>query len=615
MKQLTPELTIRAAVLGAILSVLLCAANAYLGLFAGMTVSASIPAAVVSMAILRGLRGGILENNLVQTAASAGESAAAGAIFTLPALLLLGAVSSLDPFSSAFLVGTGGVLGVLFTIPLRRALVTLGELPFPEGVATAEVLKAGHAQSAPAGLRALALGAGYGALVKLLSSGLQLARGSLEGAVWFRGGAFALGTSLSPALAAVGAIVGLPIALLMLSGGVLNWLVFVPAATEPNGLSALAAAGQAWSEQTRYLGVGAMGLGGLWTLLELRSALLGALMLGKRAAFSQEEEAADLPRSVLLVLTGIAGVCALSALWVISGSFFLSLLLLVLVFAFGFLFCGVAAYMAGLVGSSNNPVSGVTLATILLTSLLLLVLGFTDEPSAGRQLGSASAILVGTMVCTAAAIGGDNMQDLKAGQLLGARPARQQIAQLIGVLAAAGVIAPVLNLLHEAYGFGTPSAAFPHALRAPQAALMASVAQGVFRGGLPWAFVCWGALAAALVIAADGALRRRKSAIRLPVLAFSVGIYLPLELTAAMLFGALVARLRPGAAGKRLLASAGLITGEALMGIALAVSVAFGFSLDGLLPFTPKASGLLGAGLFLGALGVLWGRRRASSEG
>lgn len=609
------ELTIRAVLLGVGLSALLGAANAYLGLFAGMTVSASIPAAVLSMAALRVVRGGILENNLVQTAASAGESAAAGAIFTLPALVLLGHSVRFDYWECTGLILVGGVLGVLFTIPLRRALLEERQLRFPEGVATAQVLLVGHGRDATgklstepgSGVGPLAAGAGFGAVAKLFESGLGLSQGVLEGAVWLRGGAFYLGTSLSPALAAVGAIVGLPVALLMATGGLVNWLGVVPWSTETTAGSALDAAWYTWSAKTRYLGVGAMSVGGLWTLVELRGPLARALRRG-RQALSSDAEQDDLSRRTLLLLIALVSALTYGLLFRLTWSYLISAVLLVVVLVLGFLFCAVAAYMAGLVGSSNNPVSGVTIATILITSAFLLVLGLQRTALPGFTAGPAAAILVGTMVCTAAAIGGDNMQDLKAGSLLGASPRKQQILQLLGVSTAALVLAPILNLLLTAYGFGQPTPAHPTPLPAPQATLMASVADGVFGGGLPWPFVALGAGLSVATIALDQTLMRRRAAFRTPVLALAVGIYLPLSLTLPMVFGALVSLGARCSASARLLTAAGIITGEALLGILLAGLVGAGLGLGSIGWDTPVKSSVLGSVLFVLALLLLRGR-------
>lgn len=600
------ELSPQAVLLGVLLSALLSGANAYLGLFAGMTVSASIPAAVLSMAILRATGGTILENNAVQTAASAGESVAAGVIFTLPALLMLGAWNEFDYAQTALLSGFGGVLGVLFTVPLRRAMVTEGTLRFPEGVATAEVLKVGTAPrgaASGAGVVFVALGGVLGALGKLGESGLRLWRGVLEGARPLGDTVLYAGANLSPALLGVGYIVGLNVAVVVFAGGALNWFVAVPLLGALDGgvseASALDRAWALWSTRTRYLGVGAMVVGGLWTLVELRATLLAGVRTGLKAyreltagaVVPRTERDAPLPWVLAALVFSLVPLA-----WVffqVTGTLWVSALLAVVLLVSGFLFCAVAAYMAGLVGSSHNPVSGVTIATILLTSLLLLgVLG----PDAA--VGPAAAILVGSVVCCAAAIGGDNMQDLKAGHLLGATPIKQQLMQVLGVVAAACVLAPVLGLLLEAYGIGVPTPEHPRPLKAPQATLMAAVARGVFAGDLPWPMIAAGALLASVVIGADRWLRARGSSVRVPVLAVAVGVYLPLELSVPILLGGVVSALAqrrwgrqeraqgaaaPGdvTAGRAretslrhgLLLSAGLITGEALAGIALAVPI------------------------------------------
>jgi len=613
MKGVERELTLRALLLGFVLSAVLGAANAYLGLFAGMTVSASIPAAVLSMAILRGLGGTLLENNLVQTAASSGEAAAAGAIFTLPAVVLLGTWQGFDYWITTALVLSGGMLGVLFTIPLKHALIEEQGLPFPEGQATAEVLRAGHGQgSAAGGVRPLLWAAGYGAVAKLLEGGLLVSRATLEGATFAFGGLFYLGTGLSPALAAVGSIVGLRVSVLMLAGGVFNWLVVVPLAFDPAASgSATEVAWATWSGSTRFLGVGAMTVGGLWTLVELRHALARAVRSGARALRGTAPGAApsgDLPPLVLNLGLAVSALLVAVVFQRLLASPLLALLLTVLVLLLGFLFSSVAAYMAGLVGSSNNPVSGVTIATILLTASILLVLGVPRVASSGLAIGgAAAAVLLGSVICTAAAIGGDNMQDLKTGHVLGANPARQQIAQLVGVLAAALLMAPVLELLAGAYGFGARTPEHPAALKAPQATLMASVATGVFGGDLPWRFVLVGAGLALVVAAVDSWLVSRKSTFRAPVLAVAVGLYLPVELSVPIALGAVVAGGRGPAA---LLPAAGLITGEALAGVALALAVSFSGPPEGLWAGAP--SGLIGAGVFACALVLLRGRSRAA---
>ncbi|HVS01559.1 MAG TPA: oligopeptide transporter, OPT family [Thermoanaerobaculia bacterium] len=610
-EQNLPEITVKAVLLGMALSVVLGAANAYLGLFAGMTVSASIPAAVISMAVLRLFRdSNILENNIVQTAASAGESLAAGVIFTIPALVLIGVWSGFGYWQTTLIAGTGGLVGVLFTIPLRRALIVDEPLRFPEGVATAEVLKVGESGG---GVKILAWAGLLGAVFKLGTSGVKLWGEAVEGARRVGGSIAYLGTNVSPALVAVGYIVGLNIAVLMFLGGALNWWVAIPilAATQgiPAGVSPADHAWTLWSTQTRYLGVGAMVVGGLWALISLRRSLLSGIASGI-AAYRRVRQGggAALPRTerdTPIQWVGLALLVGLIPLFLIfwrqTDVVWLSLLMALIVVVAGFLFSAVAGYMAGLVGSSNNPISGVTIATILVSSLVLLALLGADS-----VIGPAAAIFIGATVCCAAAIAGDNMQDLKAGHLLGATPVRQQVMQFVGVIAAALVMAPILMLLLEAYGIGAPTATHPNPLPAPQATLMAAVASGVFGGGLPVGMVVLGGFVAALVIALDEGLKRRGSTFRAPVLAVAVGIYLPLELEVPILLGGLIAwaagrfytrsTLRGGhqdqapiaearSTGERngLLFAAGLITGEALLGILLAIPI-FAASRMGMAP-------------------------------
>lgn len=595
-----PEITIRSIILGAVLSAILAGANAYLGLFAGMTVSASIPASVISMAILRFFRNSnILENNGVQTAASAGESLAAGVIFTFPALILMQYWSAFNYWETTLISLCGGLLGVLFTIPLRRALIVQQQLQFPEGIATAEVLKTGS--TGGKAVKYLLWGSIAGALIKLAEAGFKLWEGIFEkGAIVQQKAFFYFGINLSPALVAVGYIVRLRIAVLVFLGGVISWWIAIPAYIAYNGAApdadAVALGGQIWNANIRYLGAGAMLIGGLWALFSIRKALSAALSHGitafKNKADNQNTPRTDLDLSISFILGGIG--ILVTAIFVIYQreialvpvSVFMTLVMVVA----GFLFSAVAGYMAGLVGSSNNPISGVTIATLLLSSLLLLLfLG------SGSAKGPAAAVMIGAVVCCAAAISGDNMQDLKAGYLLGATPKKQQIMQIIGVVSSAVVLAPVLSLLHTAYGFGAKTPQHPDALVAPQATLMKSVAQGVFGGNLPWLMIGLGILLGAVVIIADIIQEKRGASFRLPVLAVAVGAYLPFELDSAIMLGGIIAWLaekKTGAApaasahsseeGSQsgLLFASGLITGEALIGIALAIPVAIYGSTD-----------------------------------
>lgn len=592
------EITVKAVVLGVVLSVVLAGANAYLGLFAGMTVSASIPAAVVSMGVLRLFRrSNILENNIVQTAASAGESLAAGVIFTLPALVIMGFWEEFNFWWVTLIAGFGGVLGVLFTIPLRRALIVEGKLKFPEGIATAEVLKSGQHKK-DSGVKYIAQAGIAAGLFKFGETGLRIWPGAIEAAGKLGGTIAYFGSNLSPALLSVGYIVGLNIAVLIFLGGLCNWLIAIPicAALDTcpvvNGqsLSAVEWAHQIWSAKTRYLGVGGMLVGGLWTVIHLRASIISGIKSGlaayaksssgKHVQVARTEK--DMPMKWILGLIIAAAVPLFLLYQVFVARVSVALPMAVTMLLLGFLFSAVAGYMAGLVGSSNNPISGVTIATVLVSALLLLVL-------MGRTAanGPAAAIIIGSVVCCAAAIAGDNMQDLKAGYIVGATPWKQQVMQLVGTVAAAVVMAPILMLLKEAYGFAGHSSATANALIAPQANLMASVAKGVFEGGLPWNYVFIGMGLAVIVIALDEHLLRRGSSFRVPVLAVAIGIYLPFELEVPIFIGGVLhyvikkyherkatdndARQKAGRRG--LLFASGLITGEALVGILLAIPI------------------------------------------
>lgn len=598
-EQKLPELTIKAVLLGAGLSVILSAANAYFGLFAGLTVSASIPAAVISMAVLRLFKNSnILENNLVQTAASAGESIAAGVIFTIPALIIMGYWEEFNYWETSLIAMTGGILGVLFTIPLRQALIVKENLKFPEGVATSEVLKTG--ETGGQSVKYLVWGALVGGVFKLSESALNLWNGLFEQAALLNNRIYLyLGINLSPALVAVGYIVGLNIAFLVFLGGAISWYIAIPAyiatlgppegATDPEQMGIMI-----WSSQIRYLGVGAMIVGGLWALISLKDSLgtafksgIEAFKQGSSNFKDQLRTEMDTPMSWVIIAIGVM-IVPVFAIYLreIHDVGITGLMAFIMVVA-GFLFSAVAGYMAGLVGSSNNPISGVTIATILASALLLLFLLGASEPARG----AAAAILIGAVVCCAAAIAGDNMQDLKAGYILGATPYKQQIMQVVGVVAGALAIAPVLNYLLIGYGIGTPTPEQPEALAAPQATLMQSVASGIFGEGLPWDMVSIGAVIAVVIIIFDQYLKRNNSEFRMPVLAVAVGLYLPLELDTSIFIGGIIAWMSSRYMAKRgkadtkhaeatdkasnagLLLASGLITGEALMGIFIAIGI------------------------------------------
>ncbi len=604
-----PQLTLRAVILAIILAVILSAANAYLGLFAGLTIATAIPAAVVSMGVLRLLGGGsILENNIVQTGASAGSSIAAGVIFTIPALIILGYWQDFEYLWVLAIAGLGGLLGVLFSVPLRRSMIVEEPLPFPEGKAAAEVLKAG--ENPGPGLKILAFSAALGGFIKAAAaSGMRLIPDTAAGAGFFGKYLGYLGTNLSPALLGVGYIVGLNIGIVVVSGSILSWHIAIPiyhaffmdsdpalAASIANA-SAADIAGAIWSAKIRYLGVGAMLIGGVWTLFSLRKSLLSGVKSGIAAARkgSGEEVAEterDLPMKWMLVALLVFVLPLLGLYQAIVGMWHVSIPMTIIMIVAGFLFVSVSAYLAGLVGSSNNPVSGITIATILFASAVLLVLlGEAGKQAVGvhgAPLGAVAAIMIGAVVCCAAAVGGDNLQDLKAGYIVGATPWKQQLMLGIGAFSCALIMAPVLSLLAQAYGIGAPTAEHPNALSAPQATLMASVAKGMFGGELPWTIIAIGAAVGAGIIALDEWLKAKASSFRVPVLAAAIGIYLPLELMVPIFLGGLLAYLvekRHGMVGSKdesardrlhrpgTLFAAGLITGEALMGILIAIPI------------------------------------------
>ncbi len=578
-----PEITLKAIFLGIILSIILAGANAYLGLFAGMTVSASIPAAVISMGVLSLFkRSNILENNIVQTAASAGESLAAGVIFTIPALVLLGYWQDFNYMEVAKIAAIGGLIGVLFTVPLRRAFIVEAKLKYPEGIATAEVLKAGdearsgETADAKNGLKTIAVAGLVGGAMKLAEQGFAMWHAVVEGATTIGKSIFGLGTNLSPALISVGYIVGRNIGILVVAGGLISWAIAIPIYTTLYGFEGepMDAAWNIWNSKIRYMGVGAMVIGGIWSLIKLFKPLVAGIQASLEAV-RHKSEGSDIPREEKDFPINYVGMALLGLLIPV---FFLYLgiiksvgiaaILAIVMMIFGFLFSAVAAYMAGVVGSSNNPISGVTIATILFSSLLLLALLGT-----GSEVGAAGAIMVGAVVCCAAAIGGDNLQDLKTGYILGATPWKQQIMQIIGTLSAAVVLGLVLDILHTAYTIGSPT------LSAPQATLMKSVADGVFSGNLPWSFVSIGAVIAVILILMDIRQEKIGSDFRIPVLAVAVGIYLPIELTVPIFIGGMINHFgkKSGAGGskqkKGLLLASGLITGEALMGILVALPI------------------------------------------
>ena len=601
-----PQMTVRAVILSIVLAMILAAANTYLGLFAGLTIASAIPAAVVSMGVLGALgRAGILENNIVSTGASAGCSIASGIIFTIPALVFLGFWKEFDYWWVVAIGGLGGLLGVLFSVPLRRSLVVEQKMSFPEGQAAAEVLRTGENPSQ--GLRILGGSAAAGGLMKLTAaSGLRLIPDTAAWASWWGKGIAYFGTNLSPALLGVGYIVGLNIGAVMLAGGIIAWNIAIPiysvyfldgnpdlakaiAALPPD--AAADAAGMIRGQQIRYLGVGAMLIGGVYTLFSIRRSILSGIRSGLAATRANVDAASlqterDLPMKYVLIGI-VAFTLPLAALYyAIVGNLGVAASMTVIMILAGFVFCSVSAYMAGLVGSSNSPVSGITICTILFAALILTLMLGRNAAS-----GPVATIMIGAVVCCAASIAGDNLQDLKAGHMIGASPWRQQVMLGVGAIASALIMAPVLNLLLKAYGMGPATAAHPQSLQAAQATLMESVSRGMFGGHLPWNMVIAGMGIGAVIIVIDEILKAGKTGVRAPVLAAAVGIYLPLELEVPIFVGGLLAylaerRLTSGVGllkasredverltRRGMLFAAGLITGEALVGVLIAIPI------------------------------------------
>lgn len=594
------ELTWAAIALGIVLSVVMGAANVYLGLRAGMTVSASIPAAVISMGILRGLmkRRSVLESNLVQTAASAGESLAAGIIFTMPALLLTGVWDQFDYWTVTLIALSGGLLGVLMMIPMRQVFVVDNqELKFPEGVACAAVLQAGdqpdsaetdasdateNAQSS--GLKLITGGIAVGGIFKLLQSQFQLIKASAEVAAVSSGRVFFFGSEISPALMAVGLIVTLPIALEIFAGGVIGWLIAIPL-LGTQGMdtnNAVDAAYGLWSTKVRYIGVGAMVVGGVSSIWTVRHGLLAAvrhltkIMKGGRDERSVAREEQNL-NGALIAALGLLCVLLIGGLYyrLLDNNAGLTALTTVVMVVMSFFFAAVASYIVGLVGNSNSPVSGMTITAVLGTGALVLLFGF------GGTNGIVATLGVAGVVCCVACTSGDVCNDLKTGALVGATPRNQQIMQVIGVLTAAFVMAPVMTILHQGSLNSGTGGIGGEDLPAPQAGLFASLADGFFgEGQLPRDMVLWGVAVGVIILAVDAVLKRNKSSVRLHVMPVAVGIYLPFGLSVPIVLGGIVRSLlsrkaKEGSdpAGDRsVLLASGLIAGESLVGVALGVA-------------------------------------------
>ena len=590
-EKVTPEITVASIVMGVILAVIFGAANAYLGLRVGMTVSASIPAAVIAMGVIRVImrKNSILESNIVQTTGSAGESLAAGAIFTLPALFLWAAEGKMDKPGIAeitIIALLGGLLGVFFMVPLRNALIVKehGILPYPEGTACAEVLLAGEQGGANAST--VFAGMGFAAVFKFVIDGLKVVAGEISHT--FKGFAGTIGTQIYPAVMSVGYICGPRISSYMFAGGVLSWLVIIPIivlfgenitiypGTAPIGeMFAQGGASAIWSSYVRYIGAGALAAGGIISLVKSLPLIVKTFAGAMKSVKGAQSISIDRTSQDMSMKFVVASIIVLTLLVWLVPAIPVSLLGAVIVVVFGFFFATVSSRMVGLVGSSNNPVSGMAIATLLIATLILKLTGSTGA------FGMHSAIAIGSIICIVSAIAGDTSQDLKTGFLLGATPKKQQIGEIIGVVAAAFAIGGTLYLLDSAWGFGSDQ------LAAPQATLMKMIIEGVMEGNLPWALVFIGAFIAVVV-----------EVVGLPVLPFAIGVYLPVQLNACIMVGGLVRlaidKLNREKEEKERITSdgilfcSGMIAGEGLVGILLALLAVFGidkvFDLSGFIP-------------------------------
>lgn len=597
-----PELTLRGILLGGAITLVFTAANVYLGLKVGLTFATSIPAAVISMAILRGFRNStIYENNIVQTVASAAGTLAA-IIFVLPGLVMIGWWHGFPYWTTAAITGTGGILGVLFSVPLRRALVVDAPLPYPEGRAAAEVLRVGSGSREGAiesakGLSVLAWNAIASAGFAILAKTRLVVE---EASTWFRAGAGATGISgsLSLALLGVGHLVGISVGMAMGLGMVVGWWVLLPILTAHNPLPG---GPEEWARavfgaDVRFFGAGVIGVAAVWTLLKIAGPVLGGIRSAMAASRAREAGQAlelverDMPIAIVgfgslammlpigwLLWTVIeGGALAGSAALLIAGA-------LVFVVVIGLLIAAVCGYMAGLIGASNSPVSGIGILSVLAAALLLAGLFGRDNDADTTLALVAYALIVTGIVFGVATISNDNLQDLKTGQLVGATPWKQQVALVIGVVFGSLTVPPVLDLLNTAFGFAGMAGAGPNALPAPQAALISALARGVLGGGLNAAMIGYGALAGVGFVLLDELLGRAKK-LRLPPLAVGMGVYLPMSLILPTVAGSVIGWFYDRWAAKRpdpefarrmgVLTATGLIVGESLWGVVFAGIVA-----------------------------------------
>lgn len=639
------ELTVRGIILGGLITLLFTAANVYLGLKVGLTFATSIPAAVISMAILRFLSGAtILENNIVQTIASAAGTLAA-IIFVLPGLVIVGWWQGFPYWTTAAVCFIGGTLGVMFSVPLRRALVAGSDLPYPEGVAAAEVLKVGSragegAEENQRGLRTILLGSLISAGFSLLGA-MKLA--ALEVSKNFKLGAGATGVSgsLSFALIGVGHLVGLSVGVAMFIGMVIAWAGLMPALTAAQGLTGPVddVVGMVFSQQVRFIGAGTIGVAALWTLLKIVGPIVkgikGSIASSRARGAGEVVELGERDLSFGIVAGTILGslIPIAGLLWFFAqggpiaanpvGVIFATLLFVLFV---GAIIAAVTGYMAGLIGASNSPVSGVGILAIIAASLMLLLFFGRNHSEADTAALVAYALFTTAIVFSVATISNDNLQDLKTGQLVGATPWKQQLALVIGVGFGSLIIPPVLDLLNQAFGFAGAAGAGANALPAPQAALISALAKGVLGGDLRWDLIGYGALIGIAIIAADEILGRMGK-LRLPPLGVGMGIYLPMSLTLLIPIGAVIGHLwekraerstRPEFYSRMgVLLATGFIVGESIFGVLFAGVVA-GSGSDAPLAlvgesFEPTAI-VVGLSLFVALIAYSYRRTRRATE-
>lgn len=619
MNQDLKELTLRGMLLGALITVIFTASNVYLGLKVGLTFASSIPAAVISMAVLKFFKdSNILENNMVQTQASAAGTLSS-VIFVLPALLMMGYWQGFPFWQTMLVCCAGGILGVIFTVPLRHAMVVKSDLPYPEGVAAAEILKAGSQEnSGESGIKEIAFGGIIAAVVGFATNGLRLIADGAS--LWFKGGSaiFQVPMGFSFALLGAGYLVGLIGGLAILLGIFLTWGVLVPyfSAQEviPEGMDMVSYALTVWKTKVRFIGVGTIGIAAIWTLLMLLKPMISGMKqsfqnLNNKNNVENDRTSQDLSPKTMIYTT-LASVVLMGFVFYgfvqpVSISPELALLLIVvcttLAAVIGFFIAAACGYMAGLVGSSSSPISGIGIISVAITALVLMLIGNSSgllDSADGQRFLTALTIFTGSIVITIAAISNDNLQDLKTGYLVQATPWRQQFALIIGCIVGALVIAPVLEILYHAYGF---AGAMPRegmdatqALSAPQATLMMTIANGIFSDNLEWTYIFAGIALGIVLIVLDTILKKSSgNRFALPALAVGMGIYLPPVVNAPIVIGAILAwvvnrhienyakrtgknveALKKSAERNGTLYAAGLIVGESLIGVLLAFIIA-----------------------------------------